>query len=188
MRTRILNKMTAREVEEYLARGGDTIFVGTGVTEVHGNLPVDCESIISEAFAAKLAILPLICLSLGGIAGVCRQTRSSMLEAIRQDYVRTARSKGLKENFIIAKHVLRNGLVPIITMIGGRLASMVGGSVFVENVFGIPGMGSLMINSVNNVDIPMMQACVMLTALVISVAYLITDFLYVAVDPRITMG
>lgn len=136
----------------------------------------------------KLAVLPLVCLSLGGIAGVCRQTRSSMLEAIRQDYVRTARAKGLKENIIISKHVLRNGLVPIITMIGGRLASMVGGSVFVENVFGIPGMGSLMVNSVNNVDIPMMQACVMLTALVISIAYLVTDFLYVAVDPRISMG
>lgn len=132
-------------------------------------------------------ILPMICLSLGGIAGVCRQTRSSMLEAIRQDYVRTARSKGLKENFIISKHVLRNGLVPIITMIGNRLAFMIGGSVFIENIFSIPGMGNLMVKAVNDVDIPVMQACVMLTAVTISLAYLVTDFLYVAVDPRISL-
>lgn len=132
-------------------------------------------------------ILPMFCLSLGGVAGICRQTRSSMLEAMHQDYVRTARAKGLKENFIINKHVVRNGLIPIITLIGGRLAGMIGGSIFIENVFAIPGMGALMVQAVHDVDIPVMQACVMLTALVISVSYLITDFLYVAVDPRITL-
>ena len=132
-------------------------------------------------------IMPLICLSLGGIAGVCRQTRSSMLETIRQDYVRTARAKGLKEGFIIYKHVLRNGLVPIITMIGQRLSMMLGMTVFVESVFAIPGIGSLMVNSVNNVDMPVLQACVMLSALIISLAYLLTDFLYVVVDPRISL-
>lgn len=132
-------------------------------------------------------IMPLICLSLGGIAGVCRQTRSSMLETIRQDYVRTARAKGLKEGFIIYKHVLRNGLVPIITMVGQRLSMMLGMTVFVESVFSIPGIGSLMVNSVNNVDMPVLQACVMLSALIISLAYLVTDFLYVVVDPRISL-
>ncbi len=132
-------------------------------------------------------IMPMVCLSLGGIATTCRQTRSSMLEAIRQDYVRTARSKGLRENFIVYKHVLRNGLIPVITLIGGRLAHMIGGSVFVENVFAIPGMGSLMIQSVNNVDVPVMQACVMLSAAVIAVAYLATDILYVVIDPRISL-
>lgn len=135
----------------------------------------------------KQGILPLVCLSLGGIAGTCRQTRSSMLEAIRQDYVRTARSKGLKEGFIIYKHVMRNGLVPVITLIGGSLGSLIAGSAFIENVFGIPGMGNLLVNSVNNVDIPVMQASVMLTALVVSIAYLVTDFLYVVVDPRISL-
>ena len=131
--------------------------------------------------------LPLLCLSLGGIAGVTRQTRSSMLEAIRQDYVRTARSKGLKENYIISKHVLRNGLVPIITLIGGRLSMMIAGSVFIENVFTIPGMGALMVNSVNKIDVPVIQTCVLLTALCISLSYLLTDFLYLAIDPRITL-
>lgn len=133
-------------------------------------------------------IMPLTCLSIGGIASVCRQTRSSMLEAIRQDYVRTARSKGLKEGFIIYKHVLRNGLVPIITMIGSRLSMMMGMTVFVENVFAIPGIGSLMVESVNSVDMPVLQACVMLSAVIISLAYLFTDFLYVVVDPRISLS
>lgn len=133
-------------------------------------------------------IMPMICLSLGGITGVCRQTRSSMLEAIRQDYVRTARAKGLREKFIIVKHVLRNGLVPIITMIGNRLSMMLGMTLFVENVFSIPGIGSLMVQSVENVDMPVLQACVMLSALIISLAYLFTDFLYVVVDPRISLS
>jgi len=135
-----------------------------------------------------LSIMPLICLSLSGMAGVCRQTRSSMLEAIRQDYVRTARSKGLKEGIIIYRHVMKNGLIPIITMIGNRLAMMIGGAMFVENVYGIPGMGSLMVNSINSMDIPIIQANCLLMALVISVAYIITDVLYAAVDPRISMG
>ena len=127
-------------------------------------------------------IMPMFCLSLGGVAGVCRQTRSSMLEAIRQDYVRTARSKGLEENTIISKHVLKNGLIPIVTLIGGRLAMMIGGSVFIENVFSIPGMGSLMVNSVNNFDIPVIQACVLLTSVIISLAYFITDMERLAAD------
>ena len=133
-------------------------------------------------------IMPMFCLSLGGVASVTRQTRSSMLESIRQDYVRTARAKGLEENFIIKKHVMRNGLVPIITMIGGRLAMSMGMTLFVENVFTIPGVGSLMVNSVNNADIPVLQACVMLSAVIISLAYLFTDFLYVVVDPRISLS
>ena len=91
------------------------------------------------------------------------------------------------EGFIIYKHVMRNGLVPVITLIGGRLAGLIAGSAFVENVFGIPGMGSLMVNSVNYMDVPVIQATVMLTALVTSIAYLFTDFLYVAVDPRISL-
>jgi len=89
--------------------------------------------------------------------------------------------------FIIYKHVMRNGLVPVITLIGGRLSGLIAGSAFIENVFGIPGMGNLLVNSVNNVDIPVLQASVLLTALVVSLAYLITDILYVVVDPRISL-
>jgi len=131
-------------------------------------------------------IMPLTCLTMGGIAGFCRQTRSSVLEVLGQDYVRTARAKGLTEMKIITRHVLSNGLIPILTMIGDRLAGLIGGSMFVENVFNIPGMGSLMVKAVNSMDIPVIQAMVLITAVVISVAYIITDILYVVVDPRIS--
>lgn len=132
-------------------------------------------------------VMPMICLVLQSAAGVCRQTRSSMLEAYGQDYVRTARSKGLKEGFVIYKHVMGNGLIPIITLIGGRLSSLIGGAMFVEAVFSIPGMGMLMVKSINSMDIPVLQATVLLTAIVISIAYIVTDLLYVIVDPRISL-
>ena len=83
---------------------------------------------------------------------------------------------------------MNNGLIPILTLIGGRLASLIGGSIFVENVFNIPGMGNLMVKAVNTMDIPVIQALVLITAAVISVAYIITDLLYVAVDPRISLS
>jgi len=130
-------------------------------------------------------ILPLFCLALGGVASTTRQTRSSMLEVIRQDYVRTARSKGLIERRVIFIHALKNGLIPVITLMGFRLAHLVGGSMFVENVFNIPGMGSLIIRSINYRDIPVVQACVLLTAAVACLANLLTDILYAVVDPRI---
>lgn len=136
----------------------------------------------------KQLIMPLTCLTMGGIAGFCRQTRSSILEVLGQDYVRTARAKGLKEIKIITKHVLNNGLIPILTMVGGRLAGLIGGSMFVENVFNIPGMGNLMIKAVNSMDMPVIQALVLITATVISIAYIITDVLYVIVDPRISLS
>ena len=132
-------------------------------------------------------IMPLVCLSLGGIAGFARQTRSSMLEVIRQDYVRTARSKGLKESKVIMKHTLKNGLVPIITILGTRLSIMIGGTMFVENVFTIPGMGTLIVRCVQTQDIPTIQALVLVTAFICSVAFILTDLLYVVVDPRIRL-
>lgn len=132
-------------------------------------------------------IMPVFCLTIPGIAGVCRQTRSSMLEVMRQDYVRTARSKGLKEGFIIWKHVMNNGLLPIITLIGDRLAGLIGGSLFVESVFAIPGMGTLMVNAINSKDMPVIQSTVLLTSLLICVSYIITDILYIVVDPRVTL-
>lgn len=132
-------------------------------------------------------IMPLTCLVVQGTAGICRQTRSSMLEVLGQDYVRTARAKGLREKRVIRKHVINNGLIPIITLIGNRLAFMIGGAMFVESVFSIPGMGTLMVKAINSVDIPIIQANVLLTALIISLAYILTDVLYVAIDPRISL-
>ena len=131
--------------------------------------------------------MPMVCLSLGGIAGFTRQTRSSMLEVIRQDFIRTARSKGLTESKVYFKHMMRNGLIPIITILGGRLAYIMGGSMFVETVFSIPGMGSLAMRCVQSKDIPTIQAVVIITTVISCIAYIITDILYVVVDPRISL-
>ena len=131
--------------------------------------------------------MPMVCLSLGGIAGFTRQTRSSMLEVIRQDFIRTARSKGLTERKVYFKHMMRNGLIPIITILGSRLAYIMGGSMFVETVFSIPGMGSLAMKCVQSKDIPTIQAVVVITTVVSCIAYIITDILYVVVDPRISL-
>ena len=129
--------------------------------------------------------MPLLCLAVGGIASITRQTRSSMLEVIRQDYIRTARSKGLREKKVIFVHALKNALLPVLTLMGLRLGGMVGGSVFVENVFVIPGMGSLMVNAINSLDIQLVQGCVLLIAAFTSIVNLITDIVYVVVDPRV---
>lgn len=133
-------------------------------------------------------IMPLLCLTVGGIASITRQTRSSMLEVIRQDYIRTARSKGLQEKKVIFVHALKNALLPVLTLMGLRLGFMVGGSVFVETVFVIPGMGSLMVNAINSLDIQLVQGCVLLIAAFSGVVNLITDIIYVIVDPRVSVS
>lgn len=135
--------------------------------------------------SVRQTAMPLFCLALGGIATTTRQTRSSMLEVIRQDYVRTARSKGLTEKKVIFVHALKNGLIPVITILGMRLGAMMGGSMFVESVFSIPGMGSLFVKAITSRDMPVVQACVLITALVACVVNLLTDILYAVVDPRI---
>lgn len=133
----------------------------------------------------KQMIMPLFCLSLGGIASTTRQTRSSMLEVIRQDYIRTARSKGIANNKVIYLHALKNALIPVITILGMRLGNLIAGSMFVESVFNIPGMGSLMVKAIQSRDIPVVQACVLAIALVSCLVNLATDILYAVVDPRV---
>ena len=130
-------------------------------------------------------IMPLFCLSLGGIASTTRQTRSSLLEVIRQDYIRTARSKGIANNKVIYLHALKNALIPVITILGMRLGNLIAGSMFVESVFNIPGMGSLMVKAIQSRDIPVVQACVLAIALVSCIVNLATDILYAVVDPRV---
>ena len=130
-------------------------------------------------------IMPLFCLSLGGIASTTRQTRSCMLEVIRQDYIRTARSKGIANNKVIYLHALKNALIPVITILGMRLGNLIAGSMFVESVFNIPGMGSLMVKAIQSRDIPVVQACVLAIALVSCIVNLATDILYAVVDPRV---
>lgn len=135
----------------------------------------------------RQTVMPLLCLTLGGVASITRQTRSSMLEVIRQDYVRTARSKGLEEKKVIFVHSLKNALIPVITLMGLRLGGMIGGSMFVESVFNISGMGITLVNAITSQDIPLIQACVLLIAVVACVVNVITDIIYAAVDPRICL-
>jgi peptide/nickel transport system permease protein len=130
-------------------------------------------------------ILPALAGSTGGIAGSARQTRSSMLDVIRSDYITTARAKGVPERTVIFKHALKNGLIPIITIMGTHFGRMLGGTLVLETIFAIPGMGSYIIGAVNNRDYPVVQVGSIFLAISFSICMLIVDLLYAAVDPRI---
>ncbi|MBQ3122966.1 MAG: ABC transporter permease [Firmicutes bacterium] len=130
-------------------------------------------------------ILPWICTAMGGITVVSRTTRSSMLEVVHQDYIRTARAKGLKESYIVRKHALKNSLLPIITVLGRYVGASFGGAVVIENVFQINGIGNMMVTGLRQKDIPLVMGCVMISALLIAVVNLLTDIAYAYVDPRI---
>lgn len=130
-------------------------------------------------------ILPCIASAFGGIASLARQSRSSMLEVIRSDYVVTARAKGLSERKVIYGHALPNALIPIITVAGSHLAHIFGGSVVIENVFSIPGIGSYMVQAVNNRDYTVVTGSVIFLAVVFSLVMLLVDVVYAFVDPRI---
>lgn len=128
---------------------------------------------------------PILIFALAGVAGVARYTRNSMLEVLRQDYVRTARAKGLYENVVIYRHALRNALIPLVTIFGLSLATLVTGVFFIEQIFNIAGIGAQAISAINNRDYPVIQATVVLGAVAVVVGNLISDLLYSVVDPRI---
>ena len=123
-------------------------------------------------------IMPCMSIGVGGAAGIARQTRSSMLEVIHQDYVVTARAKGQKENKVITKHCLRNGMIPVLTVVGGSMAALVGNSLVCETIFSIPGVGSYMITGVNQRDMPVVLGCVIVLAFLFSLTMLVCDLLY----------
>jgi peptide/nickel transport system permease protein len=133
-------------------------------------------------------IMPVICLAVFPVASTARQTRSSMLEVMRQDYIRTAWSKGLRERIVIMKHGLKNGLIPIVTLSGLGLGGILGGSVLIESVFAIPGMGRLVIASVQNHDYAVTQGVTLVIATGIILVNLIVDISYGWLDPRIRLG
>lgn len=136
----------------------------------------------------KSWILPVFTFLLPYLANYLRQVRSAMLDCIRQDYVRTSRSKGQKESIVIFRDTLKNALLPIITLTGGTFASMIGGAVMVEQVFAFPGIGYKVLEGINNRDMPVILACTMILALFTIGAQLIIDILYAVVDPRIRSG
>ncbi len=130
-------------------------------------------------------ILPAIVLATADMAGLTRYTRSSMLEVINQDYIRTARAKGFRESTVIYKHGLRNGLIPIITIFGLMLPGFIGGSVIVESLFSWPGIGKLFIDATFERDYPVIMAITMFGAVLTVLGNLIADILYAVLDPRI---
>lgn len=130
-------------------------------------------------------ILPAMAGSTGAIANAARQTRSSMLDVIRSDYMTTARAKGVREKDVVIKHGLKNALIPIITMMGTQFGRMLGGAMVLETIFSIPGMGTLIINGVNNRDYPVVEIGSIFLAIVFSFCMLLVDMMYAAVDPRI---
>jgi len=138
--------------------------------------------------STRQAIMPVICLAIGALAGTARQMRSSMLETIRQDYIRTAWSKGLRERRIIMRHALKNSLIPVITVLGLHLGFIIGGSVIVETVFSIPGIGNLMVSSIFNQDYAVVQSCTLIFAVIVVFANLIVDISYGWLDPKIQYG
>jgi len=135
--------------------------------------------------SVKQTILPLLALSFGAIAGTTRQMRSSMLEVIRQDYIRTARAKGLKESKVITRHALKNAIIPVVTLTGMSFRNVVSGSTSVEIIFSIAGTGQLLVTSVLSKDVATTQACILIVAIVVSIANLIVDISYGYIDPRI---
>lgn len=135
--------------------------------------------------AIRSLILPTIALAVVQSAVLARVTRSAALEVMRQDFVRTARASGLSRRRVLWRHVLPNALVPIVTIVGMQFASLVTGTIVIENVFYLPGLGRLIFQSISNRDLPTVQALVMLFAAIVVTANFVVDLLYVVIDPRL---
>lgn len=133
----------------------------------------------------KHLVMPAVAVGISGAALTARLMRASMLEVIRQDYIRTARAKGLGERVVIYRHALRNALIPVITVLGTRLGFLVGGATIIETVFARPGVGRLMVESINRRDYPVVQGVVLVLATSIVFANILVDISYTLVDPRI---
>src|SRR6266511_4419097 len=135
----------------------------------------------------KTMIMPVITLALGPSALVARYTRSSLIEVIHSDYVRTARAKGLSERMVIMRHALKNALIPLITILGPQIPNLITGTIFVEVIFRVPGLGKFFVSSIFLRDYPMIMATMLLVATLWSITYLLSDILYTIVDPRIRL-
>ena len=136
----------------------------------------------------KHFVLPVANLAVGQSALIARLTRSSMIEVLSADYVRTARAKGLNQRRVLLRHALQNTLIPIITVVGLSIGGLLGGAIITEKIFGLPGVGSLLLNGIVNRDYPMIQGVVILAAATLIFGTLIVDVIYAFVDPRIRYG
>ena len=170
------------------------LFLGGGdywhLFPISGISALDAENLASWAWLKDRLwhlVLPVFCLTYGGLAYVSRQMRAGMLETIRQDYIRTARAKGLSERAVVMKHAFRNSLIPIVTLLGFLLPAFLGGSVIIESIFTIPGMGLLGFEAILSRDYPTIMAIETIAALLTLVGLLISDIAYALVNPTISL-
>jgi peptide/nickel transport system permease protein len=133
-------------------------------------------------------VLPVLVASFGGLAGFSRYMRQSMLEVIRQEYIQSARAKGLSEAVVIGKHAARNAMLPVVTILGLSLPGLIGGSVIIESIFAIPGMGQLMVQSVYMRDYPVIMGNLVIVSTITLLANLLADISYGLIDPRIRVS
>ncbi len=167
-----------------------------GTVKLFGYPVLGMRSFVTEDFTSVEIILdrlwhlmlPSIILAIGGIAALSRYTRSSMLEVIRQDYVRTAKAKGLPEETVYYKHALRNALLPIVTLFGFLIPGLIGGSIIMESVFAWPGIGRLAYQAVLSRDYPVVMTINTISAVLVLIGNFLADLLYAIVDPRIRYG
>ncbi|MDA0595542.1 MAG: ABC transporter permease [Chloroflexi bacterium] len=155
--------------------------VTLGILPVYGAVLIWDDPI--EGF--RLLIMPAFALGIGGAATLMRQSRSSMLETMGEDYIRTARSKGVKEKTVIIVHALRNSLLPVVTILGLRIGRVLGGAVVIETMFSWPGLGQLAVSSLQKADYPVIMAIVMFSSAAVIIANFVTDIAYSYIDPRI---
>ena len=133
----------------------------------------------------KNYVMPVLAMMVGPMANIARLTRSSMLDVLKQDYLDCARAKGVAERIVIFKHALRNALIPVVTIIGLQIGTLIGGMVVVETVFAWPGIGSLLISAAKNRDFPVVQYGIMICAIVVCITNMLVDLSYALLDPRI---
>ena len=131
-------------------------------------------------------VMPVMAYALAPMAVIARYTRSSVLDVVRQDYVRTARAKGLQEHTVVFRHMMKNALIPMITVFAPLIPDLITGSIFIEAIFRVPGLGRYWVTSTVARDYPMIIGMTVLWSVLIAVTYLLTDILYVLVDPRVT--
>ena len=175
----------------------DNVFMG--FTFVGISAPIFWIGLLLQVvFASKLQWLPVIgsssirhfimpsfAIGWGMSGGVARVTRSNLLEVMRSDYIRTARAKGLKEVSVVVRHALKNSMMPVITIMGMQIPTLLAGAFYTETIFGIPGIGRLAVDAINNRDMPLLQGTILFAAMLIIIANILTDVAYSFVDPRI---
>lgn len=175
----------------------DRLFMGTALMGV--SMPVFMIALVLQyVFAFKLElfpvsgydsmkamVLPAIALGWNSAGSIARMTRSNLVEVMQDDYIRTARAKGLMEGGVILHHALKNAMLPVVTMMALQVSSMLSGAVLTESVFGIPGIGRLAVNAIENRDMPLLQGTVVFTTILVIIGNLAADLLYSVLDPRI---